>query len=337
MRKLLFLTFLTIALISCEKEETPMTAPTSNQNIPIDTSGGESLIAKGVTVSKTVSMGADYAQQIWFDLGTNSIVKTNLRSDWDLAFDCRIGNYNLYLNSTLGASVAFTNETDFSKVNSDAGLNYAHEHHSGNEALLAIGDVSQQSNVFIINRGVSPSNKTLGKWKVQITLVQDEEFYMTCSKLNGDNLQTAIISKKPQYNRVAYSFASQSELQIEPPKSDYDLVFTQYTHLFENPPMAYSVNGVLINSYNTEVAEEFSVSYENITNSYAQSLFYSRDLDVIGYDWKNFSLNDNTYTIYSNQNYLIKDASGNLFKLHFIDFYDESGIKGSPSFEFERM
>src|SRR5690554_2673367 len=184
MKKLLFLTFLTIALISCEKEEIPMAAPTSNQNVPIDTSGGESLIAKGVTVSKTVSMGADYAQQIWYDLGTNSIVKTNLRSDWDLAFDCRMGVYKLYLNSASNASVAFTNETDFSKVNSDAGLNYTHEHHSGNEALLAIGDVSQENNVFIIDRGFGPNAQSLGKWKAQITLVQNEEYYLTCSKLD---------------------------------------------------------------------------------------------------------------------------------------------------------
>ena len=68
-----------------------------------------------------------------------------------------------------------------------------------------------------------------------------------------------------------------------------------------------------------------------------QKHFFTRDWDVIGYDWKDFSLQTNTFTIFSDKIYLIKDASGNLFKLRFIDFYDDNGIKGSPAFEFMRL
>ena len=326
-----------IAFTACEKDELPLPAPVVNQATPIDTTGGENLIAKGVVITNAVTMDADYKHQIWFDLGTNSVVKTNLRTDWDLAFDCNLSDNILYLNAALNAAVAFTTETDFNQVSTDAGLNYTYEHQSGRTDKLAIGDVSSQRNVFIIDRGFNPSGNPLGKWKVQITLVQDGDYYLTCSKLNGDNLTTAIISKKPQYNRVAFSFSSLTELQIEPPKSDYDLCFTQYTHLFETPPLPYSVNGVIINSHNTEVAEEFNLDFNTITKSHAESLFYSEELNIIGYDWKSFSLQTNNFTIFSSQNYLINDASGNLFKLHFLDFYDDNGIKGTPSFELVRL
>tara|TARA_R110002072_G_scaffold153430_2_gene303063 strand:- start:521 stop:1549 length:1029 start_codon:yes stop_codon:yes gene_type:complete len=325
---------------SCQKDELPLLAPNTNQNTnSIDTTGGENLIVKGEIISKTVHMGSDYATQIWFDLGTNSVIKTNLRTDWDLAFDCGLANNNLYLNSALNASVAFTSETDFNKVNSDAGLTYLFEHQSGRKELLAIGDISNNRSVFIIDRGYDPAGNPIGKWKAQITLVQEGDYFLTCAKLDGSNMQTTIISKKPQYNRVAYSFSSAKEIQIEPEKTDFDIVFTQYTHVFENeiPPLPYSVNGVLINSYKTEVAEEFSKKFNELSKIHAETLFYSRDWDVIGYDWKDFSLQTNTFTIFSDKIYLIKDASGNLFKLRFIDFYDDNGIKGSPAFEFMRL
>lgn len=338
MKKIVFITLSILLFVSCEKEEIALVAPITTQGpTVIDTTGTEDLIAKGFIVSNTVNMESDYRNQIWFDLGTNAVIRTNLRTDWDLAFDCDLNDNILYLNAASNASVAFTTETNFVEVTSDVGLVYVYEHQSGNQDRLAIGDVTNQRNVFIIDRGFNPSGNALGKWKAQITLVQDGDYYLTSSRLNGDNLTTVIISKKPQYNRVAYSFASSNELQIEPSKTDYDISFTQYTHVFDNPPLPYSVNGVIINSHNTEVAEEFNLEFNAITKEHTQSLFYSEDLDVIGYDWKSFSLQTNNFTIFPDRNYLIKDASGNLFKLHFLDFYDDNGVKGTPSFEFIRL
>lgn len=336
MRKIIYYFIIVLLFASCEKEELPLIAPVSNTPI-IDTSGGENLIAKGNITTNSVSMDADYKHQIWFDLGTNSIVKTNLRTDWDLAFDCGLNKNILYLNSALVAKVAFTDTSDFNAVNSDAGLTYTSEHQSGNSETLAIGDITEQRNVFIIDRGFNPSGNPIGKWKVQITLVENQSYYLTCSKLNGDNLTTAVITKDPLYNRVAFSFKTLSVIQIEPLKTDYDLCFTQYTNVFTNPPLAYSVNGVIINPYHTEVAEEFNLEFNAITKSHAETLFYSKDADIIGYDWKEFLFSTQSYTIYQDQNYIIKDASGNLFILHFLDFYDENGVKGTPGFEFVRI
>lgn len=326
-----------ILLSSCEKDELALSAPIASLSQPIDTSGGNTLIDKGILVNASVSLQSDYRHQIWFDLGSNSVVKTNLRTDWDLAFDCNLNRNVVYLNPALNASVAISNETDFNKVSSDAGLTYTYEHNSGRDDKLALGDVANLRAVFIIDRGFNAAGQAIGKWKAQITLVDNGIYYLTCSKLDGQQLTTTTIAKKAQYNRVAFSFSTLEELQIEPAKSDYDLVFTQYTHVFTDPPIPYSVNGVIINSHNTEVAEEFNLDFTAITKSHAQGLFYSTDLDVIGYDWKNFDLQNNTFTIYDTQNYLIKDASGNLFKLHFLDFYDQNGAKGTPSFEFVRL
>jgi|SRR5690554_784803 len=338
MKKLFLFTAIILFMAACEKEEIALDSPLgSNSTTPMDTSSGESVIQKGVLISSSVNIGEDYSKQVWFDLGTNAIVKINLRTDWDLAFDCSINHNLLYLNSALGASVAFTNETDFDKVTSDAGLTYTYEHHSGRKDSMAIGEVSNLRNVLILNRGYTPSNDEIGKLKIQITSAENGEYHITYAKLDGSNQQTAVISKSPQYNKVAYSFTTNEVLQIEPPKTDYDLCFTQYTFIYTVPPQAYSVNGALINSYNTEVAKEFQKDFSKITKDDAQNLFYSNIADVIGHHWKDFNLQNDVYQIYTNQNYLIKDAAGNLFKLHFLDFYDENGVKGAPSFEYVRL
>lgn len=338
MKKILLINLLALFLFACEKEETALVAPVRNTGTTVtDTITGDKLIERGVVFAKAVVMNADYSNQIWFDLGTNSVVKTNLRTDWDLSFDCGLNDNYVYLNSALVASIAFTNTTLFTNVTTDAGLTYIYEHQSGRTEKLAIGDVTNQRNVFIIDRGFTPSGTAIGKWKAQITLVQGDDYFLTYSKLDGTEQRSAIISKNPQYNRIAFSFNTNTEMLIEPLKTDYDLVFTQYTHVFENPPQPYSVNGVLLNSHNTEAAEEFNLDFPAITESHAQSLFYSSDSDVIGYSWKSFSLQTNTFTISNNQNFLIKDASSNLFKFRFLDFYDENGVKGTPSFEIVRL
>ncbi len=337
MKQIIAFSLALLFLAACEQDELPLLPPAVNQTTPIDTSGGDHVIARGVTLTNSVNMESDYKQQVWFDLGSNSVVKTNLRTDWDLAFDCD-GNANIvYLNAALNASVAFTKETDFNAVTSDAGLTYTYEHQSGSSDNYAIGDVTNQRNVFIIDRGFDPAGNLLGKWKAQITLVQNGDYYLTCSQLNGNHLTTAIISKDPLYNRVAFSFNTGNPIQIEPPKTDYDIVFTQYTHVFENPPLPYSVNGVLINSYWTEAAEEFDMDFQNISRAHADSLFFSEHWDVIGYDWKSFDLQSGTFTVYPDRNYLIKDAFGYVYKLHFLDFYDDFGVKGTASFELERL
>ena len=203
--------------------------------------------------------------------------------------------------------------------------------------MLPVGKVANERRVFIVDRGSSPSGQPLGKWKVQVNSVQQTSYDITYSKLDGSQLQTATLSKDPRYNKIAFSFNTNTTIQIEPAKTEYDMVFTQYTFKFDTPPMNYAVTGVLINPYNTEVAIESNLAFSEIDHHHAQSLFYSTDADVIGYGWKSFDLQANQYAVDSKMVYLLKEASGNLFKLHFLDFYDENGVKGTASFELMRL
>lgn len=339
-RIIMSLTAILFLFAACEKEEIALPAPNQNtqQTLPTDTSGNELLIARGQNVLQTVSLGATYSNQIWFDLGTNSLVKSNNRMEWDLAFESHSGEYIVYLNSSNIGSAYESTTTDFSQQINSRAEDFQYDISSGKVDSLAIGKVENNRNVWIIDRGFRPSGSGLGKWKFKIEETSNNSYTIRFGKLDDTLGTTLNIPMNPTKGRVAVSFESGQLFDLEPNKEAFDICFTQYTYVFYEPTFyPYSVNGVLLNSYRTQAIEAFDVEYSKIDLGFAKSKFYSNDLDLIGYDWKFYDFGTSSYVIDSTKVYILKDAAGNYFKLRFLDFYDENGIKGAPSFEYQRL
>ena len=64
---------------------------------------------------------------------------------------------------------------------------------------------------------------------------------------------------------------------------------------------------------------------------------FSNNQDQIGYNWKSYNLQNNLYVINDEWVYLIKDEEGRYFKMQFIDFYNDVGIKGYPKFKIQEL
>jgi hypothetical protein len=125
---------------------------------------------------------------------------------------------------------------------------------------------------------------------------------------------------------------------VSPHKDTWDLLFTQYTYVFYDVDVTpYQVTGVLLNPNNVEATMVDDIPFEDIDLEFATNKTLNNELDAIGYNWKSYSLTEGHYTIYSNQIYIIKDVEGIYYKLHFTDFYTESGAKGAPKFEFQKL
>ncbi len=122
-------------------------------------------------------------------------------------------------------------------------------------------------------------------------------------------------------------------------KTAYDLCFTQYSHVYYDPPPLhfYQVTGALSNSYNTRVLKITDKPFNNIVIGDTLNKTFSTHKNAIGYEWKTFDLNTNVYTVDASICYIIQDSKGFYYKLHFIDFYNSSGIKGYPKFEFIKL
>ncbi len=340
MKNILPLLVLFMLFTACEQEELALPAPANSQQTVLvtDSSSNDLLIARGQSVINTLNMGSDYARQLWFDLGTNSIQATNDRLSWDLAFSSNTNQSYVYLNTANVASAARSTETNFAALTSDAGLSYAYDVSSGNADSLAIGDEWDTNVIWVVDRGFSPNGSRLGKWKVKLLSNTTNSYTFEFGSLQDTQARRVTFSKSPFKARIAFSLADAKTVEVEPNKNEFDLCFTQYTHLFYEPNLTpYSVNGVLLNPYRTEALEVKGRNYEGIDLAYAENQFFSNQIDLIGYDWKSFDFGTNTYQIDQSRVYLIKDATSNYYKLRFLDFYDDNGVKGATSFEFQRL
>jgi hypothetical protein len=231
-----------------------------------------------------------------------------------------------------------TGSTDFSAVTDTNGfeLNKSWDVPSGNLDSTAIGDWRNKNEVYLIDRGYTETGAHLGFRKIQFLSLDASKFTIRFAELNGNGETTLEIPKDSVYNFTFFTFSGGGKtLIVEPPKKDWDLVFTQYTHIFYDPFTPYLVTGCLLNRYNTTAVRDHSTNFHEINFEAISRNIFSNHINTIGYEWKSF--NGTTYITHPELNYLIKDQDGFYYKLHFIDFYSSTGIKGNPTWEYQEL
>jgi hypothetical protein len=101
------------------------------------------------------------------------------------------------------------------------------------------------------------------------------------------------------------------------------------------------VNGVLLNDSLVMAAMDSVTSFVDIDREMAETFTLSQQKDTIGYQWKkvngDVTSGNITYSVRSDWSYIIRDDKGLLYKLRFIDFYNNQGEKGYPTIEFQRL
>lgn len=310
--------FVVAALFACRKKELPI-----------------SPRASGDLKTGSVEMRPDYRYQVYYHLESNSIVGKNLRTDWDLAFSTGADDKHIITNSALAMSaVFFPGKNIMDDINLQ---NYedmrVFDPATGNLDSGAFANWWEKSGVYVIDRGFSFTGAALGRRKIQIMEVTNTSYEIKVANLDNSNLTTVKIEKHPEYNYSYLSFEDNQQKIIAPPKDEWDLLFTQYTHIFYEPePLPYLVNGVWLNPYNTEALRLASPPFEEIDLTYALSQTFSKKWNTIGYKWKSFV--DGNFIIHYDVTYLVKDQQELIYKLRFIDFYDDAGQRGTPTWEY---
>ena len=170
----------------------------------------------------------------------------------------------------------------------------------------------------------------------KIILFQDGNSYkIKSADLDGGNENTFTISELSGTDFVTFSLDGSADSQIYPNDDSWDLLFSQYiTQFDEETP--YLVTGVLVNPLICEVSVDSTSSFNDIDLSAATSMTFSSDADGIGYDWKEYFLDEGYYLIHSDRNYVIKRQE-EYYKLRFLDFYNNVGETGSMKFEIQKL
>lgn len=290
----------------------------------------------GDVITASVDMETDYRWQIYYSLENNAIVGQNLKTDWDLAFESGEEDYHVHLNSSKMMFALNTQTTDFSSVTDTLGFenNKQFDMPSGYSDSTAIGEWKDSAFVFIIDRGYNEVGIHQGFRKIQFQSVTTKYYQVRFANLDGSNEISYQIDKDSLYNFQFLSFSNNKTEMIEPSKTTWDISFTQYTEALSIP---YLVTGVRLNAYLTNAYKDDQSSFDAIAYDNLDMDALSANQNVIGYDWKYYDFDAVSYIVYSNFNYVIKDSKGYFYKLRFIDFYNENGKKGAPTWEHQRL
>lgn len=322
MKKVTPLCFFLFTLLSCEQAEIAI----------------EKHSAGEINVTQ-INLEENYSQQVFYNLNDNAIVSENQKTEWDLGFESSEEGWRIIINSATFSQLAKISTTDFnSEININT-LNWTWDNPKGINNGTAFGDYLDKEEAYVLDRGYNLDGTLRGYKKITIDSTNSNSYFITHANIDNTNLQTYEIKKDNNFNFQYLSFDNEN-IQIEPAKQEWDLVFTQYTHLYtentETP--AYLVTGILTNYLNNiTVAKDTINNFDDITLDMINQYSFTNNQNDIGFNWKEYNFESQIYTVNSGINYIISDISGRYFKLHFTDFYNSYGQKGCPTFEVQEL
>lgn len=290
-------------------------------------------------VTDTVSTGAQYSQQVWYNLATGQQTSTSAKG-WDIAFPTNNRSVAVRINDgggvhlwkdpngdqTSWATVDTTNMSNWKECyNSESDWDFGAFNDNLSSAQFDYGwgtyDVSDHhiraNSVFVIQTADGNFKKIMIEDLDAVAGI----YYFKYADLDGSNeisdtLDLADFSGK---NFAYYSLQTNQELNPEPHKTDWDLLFTQYTSMIPAGPdtIAYVVTGVISN-INEGVAKVEGVDVNSYDDYQGQTLDSAKN--VIGYDWKSYDMNSGAYHIADSTLFFVQDKSKNIWKVVFTGF-----------------
>jgi hypothetical protein len=309
---------------------------------------------QGDVKTVTIELMKDYRYQSYYDLNSGQVVSTNLKKEWDLGFECSPDGWHVILNTSNFMIAARTGSDDFSAPIDTTGFKWRFDKSDGNLDSTAIGNwftltedssIIYTNEVYVIDRGYDEAGNLRGLRKIIFSGFNEQRFVFRFATLDGSEDITDTVTKDQSVNFMCYSFDDGGkQLNLEPPKYEWDLLFTQYTTMLytnQGEPYPYIVTGVLSNRMGVEVFQDTLMDFQSIDLNSIKQLEFTTIQDEIGYDWKDITgdvtSGSISYEIIEGINYLVKDQEGYYYKLRFISFYNNSGEKGYPTFEYQKL
>ncbi len=325
MRKLIYcIALLGLFLASCEdkKKETP------------DVQTADTI---------TVTMGAEYANDIYYSLSQGEVSKQN-RTDWQLAFESEAQGCGILINDGAGVEVftypgkTIANFADTLYPSTVKGVKL----YNSTSTWIKAGALNTYTNVQAWDFGwgiYNASNHMLSGDSIYIIKYKNSTGTFVTQKLAilkrepiGHYYYFAVAdtNKAASYDTIKlsgdqnltqrylyYSFLSPSKiLNREPDKDKWDLLFTTYMIPFS----PYAVPGAKSN----EGITVFLASGADTLKKYNE-VTYKKGITSIGSDWYEFDHVTRSYIIKKIFFYVKVDDS-NYYKIKFVSFDRSKGI-----------
>ena len=339
---------------ACSKDET-------DPIIVVPPSDGNTLTLNGLIAAEA---GTSAGNSVYVDFSTDKSTAV-ARDSWDLGFYSG-SDFRVVLNNSSSAGAKVTTATSLSAITeADAtGLTLAvsqatpaptdfayFDNYNGsiaNTVIPAISSVATDNKVIILNRGTGGGIAARPWIKLKITRNTTGGYTLQYAELKEtSNFKTIEITKDAAYNFKFVSLTSGATVNVEPAKADWDIVwgYSVYKTLFGTPPVDVPYNFsdlVFLNVLNGVTAAQVTVTatktYASFTEADLASVTFSTSRDVIGANWRVTSVTATSGPIGVNTAvfYLVKDGSGNVYKLKFVSFHAaDAGTRGKPVIEYK--
>ena len=305
--------------------------------------------------STELSMYRPLNGQVYYSLKERKVLKQNGVNDWDMAFNCAPGKYDILLNTARGMGSYNTQSKDFNGQYSEEDYPWTFDKCNGQEDQSCLGEwgdfdfENPQSfgDVYLVSLGIDLSGLPSGIVKLRVNGYSDNKYHILIGDLDDRYEREYIIEKNDSFNFVYLSFEKNKVLNLEPPKNDWDLLFTSYTTPKrgpKSPPLSLSVtkdhelvDGVLMNPYRREISVDTTSSFEDINFFDVEGYQYSDHTNVIGRRWYAWNPEKLEFRITRFNTFILRDDDKNFYALDFTDFRKIQTTRSSTRFIFKSL
>jgi hypothetical protein len=287
--------------------------------------------------AQTVTLGADYLNHVFYSLSASATIKSNLNSEWDLAFQTKTAfSTSILINSALGHELyEYPGDTsDWStldttgmvagwpkRFNSDTSWNYGAFSQNQTGFNIGWGEYNQVTHQIIGNKLFVIKFNSGVYQKIWIERLIGGVYSFRHATLNNSMDMQHSLDKADFANKSFgyFSLTNHIKKDLEPLSSEWDLFFGKYTAFVPTP---YGVVGVLQSSQ-TEASKAYPISTPSTYMDW-QAHIMSHAINTIGFDWKTFNFSSNQYDIADSTVYFVRTQQGDVWKIVFDSFSGKS-------------
>lgn len=283
----------------------------------------EEKIEPSPRIYKSVSIDAGLNKNdvVFYSLDKGEIIAKASPMDWDL----HVSQDAIHINYFRSMSVAKTSE-EWEDVDDTTGLSFSFLTDQSNDSLSQ-WELSENQ-IYVINMGLDNEYNPLGFIVLHVER-NANGLVLKYKDINGENEWTNEI------NQVDFYYHLRDERLVNLPNvKSYDLALGKYTDYITvgDESQDYMIYGAILGNASAYLLND---DFENINADDFDQTQLSIRKDIIGWDWKRFSLDKNAYEILPNMTYLVSTNSNYPCKLRFVDYFNDQGISGHPTFEYE--
>ena len=311
--------------------------------------------------------GPNQENQVYVDL-SSGMMTTVPRVSWDLGFYAG-SEFRVALNSSVKMSVKELETTNIDEVQVEDTSMFimtgsgsvdqidTPEGLISGTAIKAISDNNDNNKVYLLNLGSNPSTSapaigsegsgsgTHRGWKKVRILKSGNDYKIQYADLASTTRQEVTITKDAAYNFTFFSFTTNNTVKVEPQKNQWDINFTTFTNIVNMGTIApyhyadYVLTNLKGNAKSYQVlTSEFT--FDTFTAANVVASKFSEDQRNIGSNWRGTSVTGSDgnptsqFVLKTDRFYVIKDASGNVYKLKFTGGNNDAGERGYPKFQY---